>query len=350
MKRSIPVPPIVPPGDQRDELDQALEDREAVRKSFGWLISLTIHVTAIILLSFFVAPANPNTRLTIRGSNRDAEIDVPVQFAELNLSTLSQEPYQVASAIDATVPIEDLDAFELISKNVLQESKPETSGDAASTTESETEAEPDNAQPSEKQQRVNFFGTHAYGNTFVYVLDISGSMKGRRLLRAKRELVKSIRGLSDESLFHVVLFSEGVLNFGNEPGLRPATRSNKRLFEQWIARVVGQNGTLPGPALKIASELRPDHVFFLSDGDFEIRDEATNPVQSLIDLLAKPNAFSSNPFQKSLIDNYVPKSVLDSFAPEIVIHTFAYENMAGFKTLKQIAEEHGGTYRFVPGM
>ncbi|MEM8670381.1 MAG: hypothetical protein AAGG48_22845 [Planctomycetota bacterium] len=344
--RSSDLPPAAPPiapenttnAKQSQFFHEASDGTRSGQPLVSFLCSLVVHLCLLILLALMIRAPQPITWLNI-----DAKFVTPNEDTTLQVLDLSAaEEMPDVDKRDESVTIVDIDEMKMASLDRLS---PQESTEASSTNTPESEsAQGDSSEP----EPVRFFGTHAYGSEFVYVLDISRSMKGARLMRAKRELVKSVRALPEDYSFHVVLFSEGTLNFGNEAALRPATIENKRLFEKWLARVPAQSGTLPGPALKIAGDLEPDHVFFLSDGDFAVRTEEDNMMKGLIELLSQPNSLGGNPFQSSRVDNHIPQSVLDAYAPEIVIHTFAYENRAGYATLKKIAEDKGGTCRFVP--
>ncbi|MGB0599972.1 MAG: hypothetical protein ACPGLY_25075 [Rubripirellula sp.] len=326
---------------------QTHADEKPIRENrlgIGFLSSLVIHLGLALILSLFVYVPKQAKWLTIQLSNVAMTDLSPVQFVDLSFQDVAGSELEREESLS----IATFDLNEGLAEDQLNRLMPGFSDDDVKIDGRQPENDGGDAKSPRKDRPVRFFGTQAYGNKFVYILDISGSMQGRRLLRAQRELLKSVWALPEDYLFHVILFNEGVFNFANTPGLRPATRTNKKLLERWIATAAAQSGTLPGPAFKIAGDLQPDHVFFLSDGDFEVRDQQEGGVQGLVDLLLGAGLTRPNRFQAPKIDNYVAKSILDGYAPGIVIHTFAYENMAGFQTLKTIAEEKGGTCRFVP--
>jgi hypothetical protein len=343
-------PPVTTVSRESEAANDSIQSREGEqstqenRIAIGFLFSLVMHLGLALFLALCVYVPKQSSRLTIELSNVAMADVFPVQFVDLSFQGVAGSEFERYESLSIT-------AFDLndgLAEDQLKRLMPGHSDDGVKIDGLPFENDGGEAKSPRKDRPVRFFGTQAYGNKFVYVLDISGSMQGRRLLRAQRELVKSVWALPEDYLFHVVLFNEGVFNFANTPGLRPATRTNKKLLERWIATAAAQNGTLPGLALKIAGDLQPDHVFFLSDGDFEVRDQQEGGVQGLVDLLLGSGLARPNRFQAPTIDNYVAKSILDGYAPDIVIHTFAYENMAGFQTLKTIAEEKGGTCRFVP--
>ena len=109
----------------------------------------------------------------------------------------------------------------------------------------------------------------------MFVLDVSSSMSarnGQRLTRATSELIGSINQLTAEQDFSVILYSNHALPMflkNNEAVMRQATPSNKQAALTWLRyQVRPQGGTMPARALQIAGNLKPDAVFFLSDGEF----------------------------------------------------------------------------------
>ncbi len=168
--------------------------------------------------------------------------------------------------------------------------------------------------------KVGFFGTSAVGDSFVFIVDSSGSMTGARFERAKRELRRSIKRLKSNQKFHVVFFnSETIPMF--EPGPRAelvtATRVNLNKASRWIDRQLPTSTTDPEGAIRLALSFRPQVIFLLSDGEF---DEPRRARQAAID---------------------------ENGSSGTTIHTIAFMSRDGEETLKRIAEEHGGTFRFV---
>jgi hypothetical protein len=129
--------------------------------------------------------------------------------------------------------------------------------------------------------------------------------------------------------------------------MRPASRDNKTKVARWIHNVRPQGGTLPAEALKIAGDLSPDAVFFLSDGDFVYGDEPG--ISTAMDRFirgfgqARPGLLQGHPLGMSRS----PKSVLSEYAPEIVVHTIALESEASRRRMELIAESKGGQHRFI---
>jgi hypothetical protein len=116
--------------------------------------------------------------------------------------------------------------------------------------------------------QTTFFGIRARGQFFVYVVDRSGSMiEEERLVRAKLELRRSIRGLREPQRFAVIFYNERPWPFPGDLS-RSADLPSKDAFTRWLRLIEPDGGTDPRKALSMALSLRPDAVFLLSDGEF----------------------------------------------------------------------------------
>jgi hypothetical protein len=166
---------------------------------------------------------------------------------------------------------------------------------------------------------AGFFGTKGAGKSFVYVVDMSGSMHGQRFDRAKRELIRSIDKLGPEQKFYVYFFNDRTFPlFDPKPahGMIPASLSNKQRAKRWINTRQAESTTNPNYALQQALEMRPEVIFLLTDGELDDPDAVRQMIRR---------------FNKS----------------NVIIHTIAFENEDGGTTLESIANENNGVYRFV---
>jgi hypothetical protein len=119
---------------------------------------------------------------------------------------------------------------------------------------------------------TSMFGVEGVGYKFVYVIDRSGSMGGdgnATLKAAKAELLASIKKLESTHAFQIVFYNERPATFnpkGN--GLAVfANDRNKELAERFLDSISAQGGTEHEAALRIALKLKPDVIFWLTDGD-----------------------------------------------------------------------------------
>lgn len=168
----------------------------------------------------------------------------------------------------------------------------------------------------EGAQGANFFGIDAEGNTFVFVVDMSGSMgRGDRLRRAKIELKRAITALMPGQRFYIIFFNDYAFPM---PGTEPidATKPNFVKMNQWVSTALAGGGTNPAPALEIALGMKPDAVFLLTDGVF--------PPQS------------------------VAYAVGEFIEAEIPVHTIAFVSPEGAEILRQISSETHGKHHYVP--
>lgn len=110
------------------------------------------------------------------------------------------------------------------------------------------------------------------GDSFVYLIDVSSSMmenQNRRLNLAKSQLVNSLRSLQRNQSFQVFFYSDYTesLKLGRRTqDLYEANTVNLELAERFISSVRAHGGTSHRLALERALELKPDVVYFLTDG------------------------------------------------------------------------------------
>jgi len=113
------------------------------------------------------------------------------------------------------------------------------------------------------------------GRNFAYVIDFSGSIIVA-VDDLKRELRRSIGRLRSEQNFDVFVFystgdqtREKFVTESYESKLVPATADHKRRFFEWLERQAPRGSTEPLAAMRRALSLKPDAVFFFSDGYFD---------------------------------------------------------------------------------
>ena len=162
---------------------------------------------------------------------------------------------------------------------------------------------------------TSFYGVEATGQSFVYILDNSGSMRGIRWQEARDELIRSLSQLDEEQQFMVLLYNSRpniMLNLrGRNFQFLRATDENRAQVIRWLTRQQPDGNTMPLTSVKLALSLKPDSVFLLSDGLFQ-----DNTVGFLGQLTEKP-----------------------------VVHTFAYKSPFGAGFLQRIALDSGGEFR-----
>lgn len=161
-------------------------------------------------------------------------------------------------------------------------------------------------------RQTSFFGLRARGLFFIYVIDGSGSMiDDDRFPRATIELRRSVNALRAPQRFEVLFFNDEVTPMPGGPIPRSADLQSKNQLRAWLNLMEPEGGTDPRIALKQALALKPDAVFFLSDG-------------------ALPDG--------------TEKDVARSNPNKIPIHCVDLAGGLGGDQLKRIAAESGGNY------
>ena len=175
----------------------------------------------------------------------------------------------------------------------------------------------------------------ASGSTFAYVVDFSGSIIVA-VDDLKRELKRSVGKLTSRQLFNVFIFysvgdqrAEHFKTEAFEPSLQTATPDVKRNFFTWIDRKAPQGRTEPLQAMRRALALRPDAVFFFSDGMFD---------DKVVDEIAQAN---------KKIGAQVHCLVFDEL---LLSDTSGLPRLTdGARRMTRIAEQSGGQIKIVTG-
>ncbi|HZN33581.1 MAG TPA: GYF domain-containing protein [Pirellulaceae bacterium] len=171
---------------------------------------------------------------------------------------------------------------------------------------------------------TEFLGLKARGNKIVYIIDCSGSMAGQKLANAKQELIDSIKRLRPQQSAYVFFFASGSYPMFGPDGpvetkLLKCTPANVQKMEQWINNFNEGGGTNPRESLLAAVDLRPDVIFFLTDGGFHpgVADEVRTK-------------------------NHGGEAKVAS------INTICFTDRSGEPVMQKIANENKGDYKFVP--
>ena len=117
-------------------------------------------------------------------------------------------------------------------------------------------------------RQTSFFGLRAQGRTFIYVVDCSGSMGQKdRLIRAKREIRKSVGEMRFPQRFQIIFYNDRprVMPGGVPQGVDV---DSKEQLARWMEIIDADGETDPRGAMAQALALKPDGVFLLSDGEF----------------------------------------------------------------------------------
>ncbi len=188
-----------------------------------------------------------------------------------------------------------------------------------------------NGNQEEGDGEVGFFGTKAKGKSFVFIVDCSGSMTTptgmfvprfqlpvTRFFRARQELYASLAQLSKNQAFYIIFYNHETFPMffpRNAQALVPARPEFVGMARTWITKVEPGGGTDPREAFQLALALKPEVIFFLTDG-------AIPPATRLVAKQANKS--------------------------RTIIHTIAFGILNHQDILKGIAADNGGRFRFVP--
>ena len=172
-------------------------------------------------------------------------------------------------------------------------------------------------------------------NKIVYVVDFSGSIIVA-VDDLKRELKRSVGQLKPVQSFNVIVFySEGTGGAGRfksesfAPALRPVTADARREFFEWLDRKTPRGETEPLPSMKRALALRPEAIFFFSDGYFD---------EAVVEEVARANRGAG-----AKIICFVFDEILLGDASGLPRET------DGARRLRKIAEQNRGQVKIVTG-
>jgi hypothetical protein len=172
--------------------------------------------------------------------------------------------------------------------------------------------------PARGEREQAFFGIQIVGERFVFVVDSSSSMQGRRWESACGELLRSLKELGPGQQFYLVCFDKLTKPYrGETPRYLRSTQQQMRQVRSWLRQLELGHNTLPRGAVELALAMEPDAIFLLSDGEF--RDDT-------LDWLRHVNGY------------------LDPGRRVIPIHTVSLLSQEGRWTLQCIAAENHGTF------
>ncbi|MHC4106559.1 MAG: vWA domain-containing protein [Planctomycetota bacterium] len=297
----------------QEQREQAARRRRRNLLILGVSVSMVLHVVLLLYLGSIYRrlPGGP----VVQGVSYEfailqeeeltelEQIDIDEALPEVSWDSDEQPLEDPAAELDALAPEADLvGAGELPAlggSGVGEGGEPGLGGGGAGT---------------------SFFGISSRGTRFAYIVDRSTSMlKERKLGAAMRQLSRSIESLPDYAYFYVVLFSSDITLPPMQHGWTRARPNIVSHLILWLNQVEARGATMPARAfLQVFSlDARPDVVFFLTDGE---------------------------------ISNFTAADVaaLNSRGKRAVINTIAFGDPASQDLLREIADQSGGVYRYVP--
>lgn len=290
-----------------------------LRDCNSFLLSALCHLVLLVLLALLImAPEAGSSRLELF-AQLDG-VDAPLGGGEAlddSLGKFTVEPEETASASGPQTIFDTSNAL-ATSTSVV-----ESPLDALATGGLEGQSIGDGGGSAlaggggDGSGGAEFFGIGGKGGSFVYVVDMSGSMNEEgKWERARAELLRSIEHLTENQRFFIIFYNDGWFPMAADKPLLATAKQIDRT-KRWVNRIWPGGGTFPLEALRHALSLEPDAVYFLSDGRFD---------PAVIEMLRVENPSSSG---------------------QIPIHTIAFVNQETIGIMQQIAKQSGGKFRFV---
>ncbi|MEL7336016.1 MAG: hypothetical protein AAFN70_07425, partial [Planctomycetota bacterium] len=317
-----PAPLDYDPADFR-EFDEISDGADSGKESgLAFTGSMMVHLAILVVLAlWWYTPDFGGVRnlSLVVSETEDTSFDMGVA-ADLAVE-MPQADVQQEEPVE--VQEEPVDLTDL-----LQPAQPAsrlTTSDLHSTTSNRVIGGASGGGATGEKSDVEFFGAHAYGTKFVFILDASTSMLargGRRLERAQQKLLESVADLGEDKQYCVLLFNDTMFHMPSQRSPNYVTSNGESLVEirQWFYDPPLRPATDPRKALLAAGKLKPDAVFLLSDGDFN-------------------NGSMDGPMNVM--------NIVRRYMGGVPIHTIAYENQACLTNMKQIGKLTGGTVTFV---
>ncbi len=110
----------------------------------------------------------------------------------------------------------------------------------------------------------SYYGLSIHARRIVFVIDISGSMRGSRLEAAERELNATLDRLPETTSLNIVAFSNRTTVWRKT--LTPATPQAKQAAQRFVYLLRAGGRTAAYDALEAAFHFDTEAIYFLSDG------------------------------------------------------------------------------------
>ena len=294
-------------------------------------VSLGLHVGLVVALSIVVISATQKQELlSIVSSPVEAEnvlMETPMEMIS-ELETSSMEPMPPAPSPDISELSKDVTLPAIAIESGTQPGETATPSSAVAQSSSSSMQ---GMTGSKMVSGAEFFGVKATGNTFVYIIDCSPSMRKENAFQAaKAEVFRSFASMKPKQRYYVSFFGKEIdplVLHGTEAEKYPiyATRENVLKTQEWMNRVaIQKEGWPPNDALEQAIAMQPDGIFMLFDGDTKV---------DVAKFLRQVNRTDD---------------ILSEGSPKVPIHVIHFFQEDFRMQMMTVAKENGGTYRFIP--
>ena len=311
MPQTDTAAPIAPPNHTRDHHGASSTTLSGASVVLVWIASVMVHIVLLAILFHKMFPfaqqgLRPETDARVELVGKlDAATSMPIDDAPAIDSPNLLDPLETKFTPKQFQPLSELTNFK----------KPELSivgvgtGGGADLSRFGISAG--------EHVAPQFFGlgkSAKAAERVVYVVDRSGSMLDT-FIHVREELKRSIGTLKRGQKFHVIFFNAGPPVENPPKKLVNAIIAQKRAFFDFLDTIFPKGSTRPEQAMHKALQLKPNLIYFLTDGEFD---------PALIEKLSQWNAKQN-----------------------VQIYTIAYFDESGATLLERIAREHDVEFKFV---
>ncbi len=293
-----------PEQDQRkqNELQQALLTEQKLQHILSWALSFILHVLVLFIIAavFVFIPSGT-------GGDGDGPIDTTIVYEVAVAVDVSGDEFETDEAgggaiggADDTRSSSDVaslpgtnsspidSASLLVGLLPSSDAPPGGAGNAAGGLGLGDGGSQLGAGSGTPKVKTKVFGIEGVGRRFVYVFDRSDSMngyEGRPFAVAKAELRKSLESLSESHEFQIIFYNDEPVAFGgmesNGPRMMLGSEANKHTANAFVRDIPATGGTQHLRALRMALNMNPDVIFFLTDADKPaLRDREIDDLQN----------------------------------------------------------------------
>ncbi len=258
------------------------------------LISIGIHAAAAIVAGIVVVARYFAEAPTEFKTTKDVRIPAKKREAKMNMASLdaiapkptfsdkmqSSRPTAFSLPDIPNLPLDQmlpLDPSQLISDQMVSLSNVEAMGSGSGAASAGAGGFGDKG--------MSFLGIQSSGQRILLLFDVSSSVThkaakaGVPLEKIQQETINLIRKLPITSKFGIIQFTQNYKPFSKE--LLPATDNNRTAALNWVqtewvtkgsmsesSKVISNSQGLIG-VLDLATEMKPDVIFIISDGSFQ---------------------------------------------------------------------------------
>ncbi len=317
------------------KVTSSISTQKLLEPSTSAVASAIVHLTLIATLAFVAFPKrNEQAVNTIASQFAPVSTEIePIQVEQqsFNDDTSSSSGTSKAldkkflstvtnSPIDATPDLTPAKTLDLSNVGQAAGNLSENVSTALKSSEANDGGQGEGGEGSGKGTG-DFFGMNLNGTSVVFVVDASRSMNHpfpdpykTRFGRVKVELVKTIEKMTETEKFFMIFFNDFPVPMPANR-LVSATPENQKSYLNWMVPGQATGSTEPEAALHMALKLRPEVIYFLTDGRFHYS---------------------------------VVKSVTNANRDRVTINTICFGDDEGEKMLKELASGNGGVYKYIP--